>query len=211
MRIAPQHRKLATAILVLIPVAVMIGLVSESVTLYRLFCAATGFGGVTRRAAAVHETISNRSIVVRFDTNVAPGLPWDFAPEKLEVTTHLGERTLVWFRARNLGKETIVARATYNVTPYKTAPYFTKTECFCFTREQLAPGESARMPVVFYVDPKLARDADTAQVPAITLSYTFFPSREKGTARDLAVAAGTAARQLKETPKPVQARSSWLP
>lgn len=204
-----RKRKLLTVALVLVPVAIMVGLVSESVTLYRIFCSVTGYGGTTQRAAAVHETVSKRVVTVRFDANVAPGLPWSFAPEKTEVTTHFGAPTLVWFRAENLGKETIVGRAAYNVTPYKIAPYFTKTECFCFTNEELKPGESARMPVVFYVNPKLATDPSTRDVDTITLSYTFFRSKSGGPVRDLATAQATAARQLKETPTPVQARSEW--
>lgn len=195
MKGSAKRRKLVTAALVLVPITLMIGLVSESVTLYRLFCAATGFGGTTQRAAAVNEKPSDKTIVVRFDTNTAPDLPWKFEPEKIQVTTHLGERTLVWFRAENDGKETMTGRAGYNVTPPRVGPYFTKTECFCFTSEKLAPGESARMPVVFYVDPKLASEV-TETVHAITLSYTFYRAKDDGTARDLAKAAATAKTQL---------------
>jgi cytochrome c oxidase assembly protein subunit 11 len=67
----------------------------------------------------------------------------------------------------------VVARATFNVTPYKAAPYFFKIECFCFTEEKLGPGESARMPLVLYVDEQMLEDPDTAEVRDITLSYTF--------------------------------------
>jgi len=48
-------------------------------------------------------------------------------------------------------------------------------ECFCFTEQVLKGGESVRMPVVFYVDPKLRDDPDTAGLDEITLSYTFYP------------------------------------
>ena len=103
-----------------------------------------------------------------------PATPRTKAPLQTEVTTHLGEPTEVYFYSKNLSDKPVVARAVYNVTPFKVGPYFTKTQCFCFTNEVLKPGESARMPVVFYVDPQLAKDANTADVETITLSYTFF-------------------------------------
>ena len=44
-----------------------------------------------------------------------------------------------------------------------------KIECFCFTQQTLAAGETRQMPVVFVIDPALPKDVST-----ITLSYTFF-------------------------------------
>jgi cytochrome c oxidase assembly protein subunit 11 len=186
----PARRKLVTIALCTLAIGVMTTLVSESVTLYRLFCAATGFGTSSQQARAVNMPISQRTVIVHFDTSVAPGLPWAFKAMQQDVVTHLGEATQVFFYSKNLSKEPIVARATYNVTPYKIGPYFNKTQCFCFTEELLKPGEEARMPVVFYVDPKLATDPSTSDVENITLSYTFFrSSSDDGTARDLANAA----------------------
>lgn len=167
-------------------IAVMVGLVSYSPTLYRLFCSATGYGGTVQQAKAVSFDVSRRTVVVRFDTNVAPGLDWDFKPLQDEVVTHLGEPTEVYFYSKNRSDKPIVARAVYNVTPFKVGPYFTKTQCFCFTNEILKPGESAKMPVVFYVDPQLAKDRNTADVTTITLSYTFFKSNDQGPAQDMA-------------------------
>jgi cytochrome c oxidase assembly protein subunit 11 len=188
MRLPPKG-KIATYALLAIAIGTMTALVSESVTLYRLFCAATGFGTSAQRAQAVDMPVSQRTIIVHFDANVASGLPWDFKPLQQEVTVHLGEPTEVAFYSKNRSKEPIIARATYNVTPYKIGPYFNKTQCFCFTEELLKPGEEARMPVVFYIDPKLADDPDTADVTHVTLSYTFFrSSNDDGSARDLATA-----------------------
>lgn len=146
-----------------------------SPTLYRMFCNATGSNGTIRRVKAFEGTKIGEPITVRFDTNVAPGLDWDFVPEQPQVQTHLGLPTTVFFRATNRSDKTIVAQATYNVTPEAAGYYFTKTQCFCFSSEKLAPGESARMPVVFYVDPALRKDRESAAIRTITLSYTFFP------------------------------------
>lgn len=183
------RKKLVTIALCGVAIGVMTTLVSESVTLYRLFCAATGFGTTGQQTKAVEMAVSDRTVVVHFDANVAPGLPWEFKPLQQQVVTHLGEPTQVFFYSKNLSNEPIVARATYNVTPYKIGSYFNKTQCFCFTEELLKPGEEARMPVVFYVDPKLATDPGTTDVQNITLSYTFFrSSSDDGSARDLASA-----------------------
>jgi cytochrome c oxidase assembly protein subunit 11 len=164
-----------------------------SPTLYRMFCAATGYGGTTRRAlqpVAAVDPAQTHTVKVRFDANVAPGLDWDFKPEQREVTAKIGEPTQVFYTAHNRSNQTIVARATYNVTPDRAALYFFKVQCFCFTNERLGPGESARMPLIFYVDEEFLKDRNTRDVPAITLSYTFFKQANTpetlASARDLA-------------------------
>ena len=177
--------KFVTLAAACVAIGVMVGLVSYSPTLYRAFCSVTGYGGTVQRAKAVKFGVSKRTVVVRFDTNVAPGLDWEFKPLQAQVVTHLGEPTEVYFYSKNDSDKPIVARAIYNVTPYKVGPYFTKTQCFCFTNEVLKPGESAKMPVVFYVDPQLYKDPDTSDVNTITLSYTFFKSTDQHEAQDM--------------------------
>jgi cytochrome c oxidase assembly protein subunit 11 len=156
--------------------AVMTGLVIYAPTLYQLFCNATGYGGTVQRSTGVQPAASagDETVTIAFDANVAPGLPWEFRPEQRTVRTHFGEPARINYIARNNSDETIVARASYNVTPYKAAPYFFKIECFCFTEEKLGPHESAEMPVVLYVDEQLRNDPNTEEVRELTLSYTFF-------------------------------------
>jgi len=166
-------------------IGIMIGIVAYSPTLYRLFCAATGFGGTTQRAVADAGVVSNRTVTVQFDSNVAPDLPWRFVPAQREVSVHLGEQKLVFFTAENPTDKAIVGHATFNVTPDRTGIYFNKIQCFCFDDERLEAHERVEMPVVFFVDPALAGDSETADIHTITLSYTFFRSASSDKAKDL--------------------------
>jgi cytochrome c oxidase assembly protein Cox11 len=166
-------------------IGIMLGLVAYSPTLYRLFCAATGYGGTTQRVDSDTGTVSDRVITVRFDSNVAPGLPWRFEPVQREVKVRLGEQQLVSFTAENLTDQAIVGHATFNVTPQTTGIYFNKVQCFCFDEERLNAHQKVDMPVVFFVDPALADDPETRDVDTITLSYTFFRSVNPTGAKDL--------------------------
>lgn len=165
--------------------SVMVALVAYSPTFYRLFCAATGYGGTTQRAEGNPGTVSDRVITVRFDANTAPDLPWRFAPVQQEVKVRLGEEKLVFFTAENLTDKPIVGHATFNVTPDKTGIYFKKIQCFCFDDERLDTHQKVDMPVEFFVDPALAQNANTQDVSAITLSYTLFRTVDTDKAKDL--------------------------
>lgn len=151
--------------------------VAYSPTLYRMFCEATGYGGtvsVTRSVKADSASPIGPAMKVRFDANVSPGLDWTFEPVQREVEVHAGVPTTIFYRAVNNSDEKLVGRATYNVTPGIAGYYFNKTDCFCFTEQKLEPGESAEMPVMFFIDPEMAEDFDTKNIRTITLSYTFF-------------------------------------
>jgi cytochrome c oxidase assembly protein subunit 11 len=182
---------------------VMVGLVSYSPTLYRLFCAATGYGGTVQRAMGNPASDTPGSpITIDFDSNISPDLDWEFRPERRKILTHIGEQTQIYYYARNRSNETLVGRAVYNITPYSAAPYFFKIQCFCFTDEKLKPGEAARMPVVFYVDKQMTEDADAKNIKEITLSYTFFKqagltSEEVGGTRDLRSGSNDVASKLR--------------
>jgi len=183
--IGTRGKNLVVLIPLLAAVAGMGALVSYSVTLYRLFCAATGYGGTTRRIPADTAQESMRTVTVRFDAEVAAGLPWRIAPLQRQVTVRLGEEKLVFFYAKNWSDKPLVAHATFNVAPAKAGPYFNKIQCFCFSDERLAPGEDVKMPVDFYVDPALAKDHNASDLSNITLSYTFFPAARPSDIEDL--------------------------
>jgi cytochrome c oxidase assembly protein subunit 11 len=158
-------------------VAVMVGVSFAAVPLYAWFCGTTGFGGTTQVAKTAPNQVSGRVITVRFDSNVAPGLPWSFEPERRTIDVRLGEIVAVYYAVRNESARATTGQAGYNVTPPTVGAYFEKINCFCFTQQTLQPGEKRDMAVVFYVDAKLARDAEQNAVNNITLSYTFFPVR----------------------------------
>ncbi|WP_293700889.1 MULTISPECIES: cytochrome c oxidase assembly protein [unclassified Sphingopyxis] len=160
----------------------MVGLGFAAVPLYDLFCRVTGFGGTTQRydpvAAAADPVILSKTISVRFDANVSPGLPWKFYPEHPTDTVSIGARDMAIFIAENSSSVPVVGTAGFNVTPTQAGKYFTKIQCFCFTEQRLEPGQQMRMPVLFFVDPKIMDDPDARDIQEITLSYTFHPVDE---------------------------------
>ncbi|HXZ67569.1 MAG TPA: cytochrome c oxidase assembly protein [Alphaproteobacteria bacterium] len=187
------RKRLPTILGALGMIAVMTTLVCYAPTLYRLFCGATGAGGTTRRADAskiVAQDPKGPAITVYFDANVSPALGWDFRPVQRSVVVHPGVPAKIYFEATNDTSDTLVGHATYNVTPYKIAPYFFKIQCFCFTDERLGPHQTAKMPVLFYLDEQMLKDPQTSYLRQVTLSYTFFKqdklsAGEVGAARDL--------------------------
>src|SRR5205085_9744638 len=112
-------------------------------------------------AAATTGQIADANVTLRFDAMTAPELGWEFRPLESAVRVHPGEQREVLFRAVNRSAETVTGTATFNVTPTKTGIYFDKLQCFCFNEQQLKPGESRDMGVVFFVDPDLLADPNT--------------------------------------------------
>jgi cytochrome c oxidase assembly protein subunit 11 len=156
-------------------VAMMVAVSYAAVPLYSWFCRTTGFGGTTQVAHVLPTRESSRVVTVRFDSNVAPGLPWSFEPERRTIDVHLGEVVTVYYKVTNDAARTITAQAGYNVAPPTVGIYFDKINCFCFTQQTMKPGETRDMAVVFYVDPKLGKDSEHDTLSSITLSYTFYP------------------------------------
>jgi len=158
-------------------VAAMVGMAYAAVPLYSWFCRTTGFAGTPLVVKAAPQQVLERRITVRFDANITGGLPWRFTPEQNSISVRLGEVATVLFTATNEAARNTAGQASYNVSPSTVGQYFSKINCFCFTEQRLKPGERREMPVVFFVDPALAKDGDEEDLDTITLSYTMYPVR----------------------------------
>jgi len=174
--------------------ALMVGAAYAAVPLYDWFCRATGFAGTTQVSTRAPDHILGRTVKVRFDSNVMPGLPWRFEPEQTEITVRIGEVTTAYYKVINQSARETMGQASYNVAPLNVGGYFNKINCFCFTEQRMKAGETREMAVVFYVDPSIAKDTDQNDLNSITLSYTFYPLREPP--RPVADAAKPAANKL---------------
>jgi len=130
--------------------------------------------------------VLDRRITVRFDANIAPGLPWRFEPEVNSIDVRIGEVATVYYTVINTTARETLGQAAYNVTPPTVGAYFSKINCFCFTEQRLKPGEKREMAVVFFVDPALAANSENDGLNTITLSYTFYPLREQPVADNAA-------------------------
>jgi cytochrome c oxidase assembly protein subunit 11 len=159
-------------------VAFMVGAAYASVPFYDWFCRTTGFAGTPQVAEKAPDHTLDRTITIRFDSNVTAGLPWKFVPEQNTINVRLGDVVTVNYKVTNQAARAITAQASYNVSPPQTGAYFNKINCFCFTEQTLKAGETREMAVVFYVDPKITEDRDQNTLNTITLSYTFYPMRE---------------------------------
>jgi cytochrome c oxidase assembly protein subunit 11 len=175
-----ENRNGKTLLILLVIIAAMVALVAATPRLYRAFCEATGFNGTTQRADRAPGAVAGQ-VKVQFDANVHPGLPWKFEPEQVAVNIAPGAQTKVFYRAENLSQRAVTGQAVYNVSPDTVGKYFKKIQCFCFTEQTLQAGQKVDMPVIFFVDPAIAKDPDAKDVHEITLSYTFYPV-ESGTA-----------------------------
>lgn len=182
-----QQRNLRVGLIALGIALAMVGLGFASVPLYRIFCQVTGFGGTTQRvseAQAATVASTDKTIRIRFDANVERGLPWQFKPVQVVDTVSIGVRDMATYTAKNLSDRPITGTASFNVEPEQAGRYFSKIQCFCFTEQTLKPGEEVRMPVIYYVDPKILDDPDAKDVGEITLSYTFHETAATQAAAD---------------------------
>jgi len=165
------------AIVCAVVFAGMVGAAYAAVPVYRAFCQATGYGGTIRKAQAAPKAVSQRTVTVSFDANVR-NLPLQFAPEQGAQTLRLGETKLAFFKATNTSDKPLIVRALYNVAPDQAGTYFRKLQCFCFSDQTIAAHQTVELPVLYFVDPKLASDSNTRNTTDITLSYTFFPATD---------------------------------
>ncbi|MEM6712259.1 MAG: cytochrome c oxidase assembly protein [Pseudomonadota bacterium] len=167
-------RPVRTALSLGVFVCCMVGVAYAAVPLYELFCRVTGFGGTTQVAEVAPDTVSDQTIKVRFDGNVAAGLGWELDPLVNEIEIPIGQVTEVAYRAANMSTADTYGTATFNVSPPQAGIYFNKMHCFCFEMQHLGPQQDVEMGVVFFVDPAILDDADSARIDTITLSYTMF-------------------------------------
>ncbi|MFC3098784.1 cytochrome c oxidase assembly protein [Alteraurantiacibacter palmitatis] len=166
--------------------AAMLGLGYAAVPLYDLFCRVTGFGGTTQvaseadadLAARMAASAGAREFSIRFDSNTASNMPWTFRPLQRVDRVAIGQRDMATYVARNNSDVPITGTATFNVEPEQAGRYFNKIQCFCFTEQTLQPGQEVRMPVLYFVDPKVLDDPNMEGVEQITLSYTFHRAKQ---------------------------------
>ncbi len=157
----------------------MFGAAFAGVPLYKLFCEKTGYGGTTTIAKKNADGYSDKVVHVSFDSNVMPDVKWEFKPKQNNLDVKLGQNVLAFYTIKNTSDKPVTAIAEYNVAPHKAAIYFQKLECFCFTNQTLQPGQSLELPVLFFVDKRIAEDATTKDVKDLTLSYTFMLVKPK--------------------------------
>lgn len=173
----PQLPKKQMFKIVMIPV-LMFGFGFALVPLYDVFCDITGLNGKTGRVEAataeIQQVDSSRLITVRFLANTNAGLPWSFEPLVRKMEVHPGQVYEAMYRVRSTADHVTTGQAVPSVSPGKAAEHFNKTECFCFSKQDLAAKETKDMPLRFIIDNNLSED-----VEEIVLSYTFF-SVEKG-------------------------------
>jgi len=165
----------------------MLGLAFAAVPLYEAFCKVTGFGGTTQVATRGPSEMLDRTVEVRFDANVADA-PLLFRALQAGQTVKIGQHGLAFYEVTNPTQQEVRVIASYNVTPHYAGLYFNKLECFCFSERVIAPGETRKLPVVYFVSPAMAEDRVAGQVETITLSYTFFDSSAYSGPRNQAAA-----------------------
>jgi cytochrome c oxidase assembly protein subunit 11 len=145
------------------------------VPLYDLLCAVTGYGDrkeLTRASEQPTQVDDSRMVTVEFVANLPSVGNWLFKPEVQSMQVHPGRLYEAKFLASNQTGQAAWAQAVPDIAPSKASPFFRKTECFCFTPQQFAVGESKHMPVRFFVDPALPKYVDR-----ITLAYTFYDTQ----------------------------------
>ncbi len=156
----------------------MFGFGFALVPLYDIYCEITGQNGKTGQIemSAVDEALvdESRLIEVRFLATTRQGLPWEFEPTVEKMMVHPGKVYEANYRVRSSSDVKTFGQAVPSVAPTQAALHFNKTECFCFTQQELEAKETREMPMRFVVGPNIADD-----VEQITLSYTFFSMEEQ--------------------------------
>lgn len=158
----------------LLVVVLMFGFGYLLVPLYNVFCDITGLNGKTGRIAEAevasrYQPDLDRLVTVQFVVNASGGMPWKVEPAVAQMSVHPGQVYETTFTATNGTTRDMTGQAVPSIAPGQANRYFNKTECFCFTKQALAAGESKAMPLRFIVDPALP-----AKIKTLSLAYTFF-------------------------------------
>ena len=185
-----NHKNLI-AIACVFTVMAMTGAAFAAVPLYRMFCQVTGFNGTVSRAETAPDRVLDETVLIRFDTNVRD-LPMVFHAEQVSQRVRIGETGMAFFDVTNTSDQPIQATAAYNVVPERAGPYFQKLQCFCFDSQTIQPGQTMKFPVQYFVAPEIATDRESRGVREITLSYTFYPTKDAELAANAAPATGAA-------------------
>jgi cytochrome c oxidase assembly protein subunit 11 len=169
-----QQRSAATGFRLAVVVVAMFGFGFAMVPIYSVFCDLTGLNGnnsnTNKVASSTNFSVDEkRTVKVQFLGSINGATRMDFNPDVFEMEVHPGKLYTTNFFARNPLRQPMVGQAVPSVMPAKASLHFHKTECFCFTQQSFAAGESREMPVTFVIDPDLPKDIET-----VTLSYTFF-------------------------------------
>ena len=151
------------------------------VPIYNILCEVTGINGktgrITQSQVNANDVDVDRFVTVEFDTNVNPNLSWTFKAVEFKQQVRPGEIAEAVFVVENESNKIVVGQAVPSVAPEQASLFFNKTECFCFTNQELAPGEKKDMIVRYVVDSDLPD-----KITTMTLSYTFFKASEKAIA-----------------------------
>jgi cytochrome c oxidase assembly protein subunit 11 len=164
-----KNRRTALALGLL--VVGMFGFGFAMIPLYGLLCQVAGIQQAKLANAATASPApqtGQRTVLVKFDATVNSDLPWRFQPLVKSLRVPVGKMQRVDYEAENLSSRDITGQAIPSFVPWQATPYFSKSECFCFKRQNLKAGEKRKMPLAFWVSPDLPENIDT-----LTLSYTF--------------------------------------
>jgi len=148
----------------------MFGFGFALVPFYDHICRVLGVNSMVERSESPADTRVDRTrtVTIELDAN-AHGMPWRFQPAVRHMEVHPGELVHVEYEVANVRSAPVTGQAVPSYGPALAGQYFRKLECFCFTQQTLAAGETRRLPVTFVVDASLPREVHT-----VTLSYTFF-------------------------------------
>ena len=148
----------------------MFGFGFALVPFYDHICRALGVNSMVERneLPANTQVDLTRTVTIELDAN-AHGMPWRFQPTVRHLQAHPGQLVHVEYEVANVRNAPMTGQAVVSYGPALAGRFVRKLDCFCFTQQTLAAGETRRMAVSFVLDATLPADINT-----LTLSYTFF-------------------------------------